>query len=36
MLYLHKDLNRAFSNVQIRRTQISALIHRSGRVYQEK
>lgn len=31
-LYLHKDLNRAFSNVQIRRTQISALIHRGGRV----
>lgn len=32
ILYLHKDLNRAFSNVQIRRTQISALIHRGGRV----
>lgn len=32
ILYLHKDLNRAFSNIQIRRTQISALIHRGGRV----
>lgn len=32
IIYLHKDLNRAFSNVQIRRTQIRALIHRGGRV----
>lgn len=32
ILYLHKDLNRAFSHVQKCRTQISALIHRGGRV----